>query len=138
VFSIRTKFLNIKSQVNAVFKQKIEFKADRLGFVLLGNLARGKPTVARIYAKFLTAMGSIPSSLNIETTGSRLANDRVLSINEAYQLAQSNGPGSQVLDFILHILITWQEQIQVNNSKFSKALHKRGIFNLIEAMIIAR
>ncbi|KAI9729943.1 MAG: hypothetical protein M1834_006140 [Cirrosporium novae-zelandiae] len=91
---------------------------------LRGNTKRlksglGKTTVARLYAKFLTSFGVIPGDEFIETTGSRLANERVdgakkcienlikagggaLFIDEAYQLVAShNHGGAQVLDFLL-------------------------------------
>lgn len=133
--SIKTKFLAIKSQVDAAVRQKVDFKGERFGSVLLGNPGTGKPkyaikascfliqnpgktTVARLYAKFLTSMGIIPGSFIVESTGSRLANGGVsgcekqinnilnngggvLFIDEAYQLAQGSGNGSQVLDFLL-------------------------------------
>ncbi|KAL5335223.1 AAA domain-containing protein [Aspergillus crustosus] len=115
--SIKAKFLTIKSQVDAAVRQNVDFKNERFGSVLLGNPGTGKTTVARLYAKFLTAMGILPGSFIVETTGSRLANGGVsgcekqlnsilnsgggvLFIDEAYQLAQRNGPGSQVLDFL--------------------------------------
>lgn len=132
---IKTKFLAIKSQVDAAMRQKVDFKGERFGSVLLGNPGTGKThhafkafclliqtlgktTVARLYGKFLTSMGIIPGSSIVETTGSRLANGGVsgcekqitnilndgggvLFIDEAYQLAQGNGNGSQVLDFLL-------------------------------------
>ncbi|OJK04769.1 hypothetical protein ASPACDRAFT_56208 [Aspergillus aculeatus ATCC 16872] len=115
----KAKFLNIKSQVDTAVRQDIGLHADQFGSVLLGNPGTGKTTVARIYAKFLTAMRIIPGSFIVETTGSRLGNGGVsdcekhinkilnkgggvLFIDEAYQLlAQSTGPGSQVLDFLL-------------------------------------
>ncbi|KAL3496205.1 P-loop containing nucleoside triphosphate hydrolase protein [Aspergillus germanicus] len=115
--SIKLKFLAIKAQVDAALRQKIDFKEERFGSVLLGNPGTGKTTVARIYAKFLTSMGIIPGSHIEKTTGSRLANGGVsccekhinanlnkgggvLFIDDAYQLAQG-GMGSQVLDFLL-------------------------------------
>ncbi|KAL4944390.1 hypothetical protein BDV06DRAFT_233392 [Aspergillus oleicola] len=115
--SIKAKFLNIKSQVDAALRQNVDLKGERFGSVLLGNPGTGKTTVARLYAKFLTSMGIIPGSSIKETTGSRLANGGVagcekqineilnsgggvLFIDEAYQLAQA-GAGSQVLDFLL-------------------------------------
>ncbi|CBF78777.1 hypothetical protein AN7246.2 [Aspergillus nidulans FGSC A4] len=114
----KTKFLSIKSKVDTALRQNVDLKGERFGSVLLGNPGTGKTTVARLYAKFLTAMGIIPGSSIIETTGSRLANGGVsgcekqingilnkgggvLFIDEAYQLAQTNGQGSQVLDFLL-------------------------------------
>ncbi|KAL4786945.1 P-loop containing nucleoside triphosphate hydrolase protein [Aspergillus varians] len=116
--SIKSKFLDIKSQVDTALTQGIDFKGERFGSVLLGNPGTGKTTVARIYAKFLTSMGIIPGSFIVETTGSRLAtggvpgcekqintilnnSGGVLFIDEAYQLAQGGGMGSQVLDFLL-------------------------------------
>ncbi|RDW79143.1 protein GbpA [Aspergillus mulundensis] len=116
--SIKAKFLTIKAQVDAALRQNVDFKGERFGSVLLGNPGTGKTTVARLYAKFLTAMGIIPGTYIIETTGSRLSNGGVsgcekqlneilnkgggvLFIDEAYQLAQSSGQGSQVLDFLL-------------------------------------
>ncbi|KAL4797814.1 P-loop containing nucleoside triphosphate hydrolase protein [Aspergillus venezuelensis] len=115
--SIKAKFLNIKSQVDAALRQNVDLKGERFGSVLLGNPGTGKTTVARLYAKFLTSMGIIPGSFVKETTGSRLANGGVagcekqineilssgggvLFIDEAYQLVQG-GMGSQVLDFLL-------------------------------------
>ncbi|KAL4949890.1 P-loop containing nucleoside triphosphate hydrolase protein [Aspergillus filifer] len=115
--SIKAKFLNIKSQVDAALRQNVDLKTERFGSVLLGNPGTGKTTVARLYAKFLTSMGIIPGSFIKETTGSRLANGGVagcekqineilnsgggvLFIDEAYQLVQG-GMGSQVLDYLL-------------------------------------
>ncbi|KAL4988395.1 P-loop containing nucleoside triphosphate hydrolase protein [Aspergillus falconensis] len=115
---VKTKFLAIKCKVDAALRQNVDLKAERFGSVLLGNPGTGKTTVARLYAKFLTAMGIIPGSFIIETTGSRLVNGGVsgcekqineilnkgggvLFIDEAYQLVQSNVQGSQVLDFLL-------------------------------------
>ncbi|OJI99392.1 hypothetical protein ASPVEDRAFT_81003 [Aspergillus versicolor CBS 583.65] len=115
---IKTKFLAIKSQVDAAMRQKVDFKGERFGSVLLGNPGTGKTTVARLYAKFLTSMGIIPGSFIVETTGSRLANGGVsgcekqinnilndgggvVFIDGAYQLAQGSGNGTQVLDFLL-------------------------------------
>ncbi|KAL3444997.1 hypothetical protein BJX65DRAFT_297291 [Aspergillus insuetus] len=116
--SIKLKFLAIKAQVDTALRQNIDFKEERFGSVLLGNPGTGKTTVARIYDKFLTSMDIIPGSHIEETTGSRLANGGasgcekqinailnegggVLFIDEAYQLAQGGGMGSQVLDFLL-------------------------------------
>ncbi|KAL2808249.1 P-loop containing nucleoside triphosphate hydrolase protein [Aspergillus granulosus] len=116
--SIKRKFLNIKAQVDTALRQNIDFKEERFGSVLLGNPGTGKTTVARIYGKFLMSMGILPGSHTEETTGSRLANGGVsgcekqinlilnqgggvLFIDEAYQLTQSNGMGSQVLDYLL-------------------------------------
>jgi replication-associated recombination protein RarA len=80
---------------------------------------KGKTTVARHYAKFLTSIQVLPGNAFIETTGSRLANDGVagvkkhveevvnagggtIFVDEAYQLADGhNFQGSQVLDFLL-------------------------------------
>ncbi|KAL4912229.1 P-loop containing nucleoside triphosphate hydrolase protein [Aspergillus aurantiobrunneus] len=116
--SIKAKFLTIKSQVDAALRQNIDFKGERFGSVLLGNPGTGKTTVARLYAKFLTSMAIIPGSFIVETTGSRLTNGGVSScekqiniilnngggvlfIDEAYQMTQSGGMGSQVLDYLL-------------------------------------
>ncbi|PLB48657.1 putative AAA family ATPase [Aspergillus steynii IBT 23096] len=115
---VKQMFLDIKAQVDTAIRQGIDCKSERYGSVLLGNPGTGKTTVAGLYAKFLTAMGVLPGSFISETTGSRLANDGVkgcqklvddiltngggvLFIDEAYQLAQGNSPGSQVIDFIL-------------------------------------
>ncbi|KAK1144124.1 hypothetical protein N8T08_005786 [Aspergillus melleus] len=115
---VKQMFLDIKAQVDAAIRQGVDRKGERFGSVLLGNPGTGKTTVADLYAKFLTEMGVLPGSFISETTGSRLASDGVkgcqklideiltngggvLFIDEAYQLAQGNSPGSQVIDFIL-------------------------------------
>lgn len=41
--SIKTKFLAIKAQVDAAVRQKVDFKSERFGSVLLGNPGTGKP-----------------------------------------------------------------------------------------------
>ncbi|GAD99219.1 conserved hypothetical protein [Paecilomyces variotii No. 5] len=117
--SVKKKFLEIKQKVDLAIRQNIDLSSDRYGTVLLGNPGTGKTTVARLYAKFLAAVGIIPGSKFIETTGSRLANEGVsqcqktiesllkhgggvIFIDEAYQLVQANrSGGSQVLDFLL-------------------------------------
>ncbi|KAE8154703.1 P-loop containing nucleoside triphosphate hydrolase protein [Aspergillus avenaceus] len=116
--SVKQKFLDIKAQVDTAVRQNIDLKGERFGSVLMGNPGTGKTTVANLYAKFLTSMGVLPGSFVEETTGSRLANDGVsgcekrintvlnngggvLFIDEAYQLAQAQGSGLQVIDFLL-------------------------------------
>ncbi|KAL2851568.1 hypothetical protein BJY01DRAFT_232841 [Aspergillus pseudoustus] len=99
-------------------------KSDELDEIM------SKTTVARIYAKFLTSMGIIPRSHIEETTGSRLANGGVrgcekqinlilekgggvLFIDEAYQLAQSSGMGSQRLPGkVVVILAGYRNQME--------------------------
>ena len=46
------------------------------------NILPGKTTVARHYAKFLESVGTLPGTLFIETTGSRLANDGIPGIKK--------------------------------------------------------
>ncbi|KAL6234576.1 hypothetical protein BDW75DRAFT_251397 [Aspergillus navahoensis] len=145
--SIKTKFISIKSKVDAALRQNVDFKAERFGSVLLGNPGTGKTTVARLYAKFLTAMGIIPGSYIIETTGSRLANGGmsgcekqineilnkgggVLFIDEAYQLAQSNGQGSQVLDFLLAEIEDLTGKVVVVLAGYRKQMEKFFAHNL--------
>ncbi|RAL01738.1 putative AAA family ATPase [Aspergillus ibericus CBS 121593] len=116
--SVKEQFLDIKAQVDTASRQNIDLQGERFGSVLLGNPGTGKTTVAGLYAKFLTSMGVIPGSFVVETTGSRLANDGVtgcekqinniisngggvLFIDEAYQLSQGHGSGSQVIDFLV-------------------------------------
>lgn len=117
--SVKTKFLDIKQKVDLKIRQNIDLSSERYGTVLLGNPGTGKTTVARLYAKFLAAVGIIPGSKFIETTGSRLSNEGVsqcqktiesllkqgggvVFIDEAYQLVQANSSGGgQVLDFLL-------------------------------------
>lgn len=117
--SVKEKFLAIKSKVDLSVRQNVDLSRERFGSVLLGNPGTGKTTVARLYAKFLAAVGVIPGHVFIETTGSRLANEGVsgcektiekllkdgggaIFIDEAYQLVQgSSVVGSQVVDFLL-------------------------------------
>ncbi|KAL4867788.1 P-loop containing nucleoside triphosphate hydrolase protein [Aspergillus spectabilis] len=139
--SIKTKFLTIKSQVDAAVRQNVDFKGERFGSVLLGNPGTGKTTVARLYANFLTDMGIIPGSFIIETTGSRLANGGmsgcekqlnnilnsgggVLFIDEAYQLTQSNGPVSLVLDFLLAEVENLTGKVVVVLARYRRQMEK--------------
>ncbi|KAJ5150850.1 uncharacterized protein N7482_010102 [Penicillium canariense] len=117
--SVKAKFLAIKSKVDLSVRQNVDLNRERFGSVLLGNPGTGKTTVARLYAKFLAAVGIIPGHTFVETAGSRLANEGVsgcqkiiesllksgggaIFIDEAYQLVQdSSFGGSQVVDFLL-------------------------------------
>ncbi|KAJ6153530.1 hypothetical protein N7470_006489 [Penicillium chermesinum] len=117
--SVKSKFLTMKAKVDIAVKQNVDLGRERFGTVLLGNPGTGKTTVARLYAKFLAAVGIIPGHTFIETTGSKLSNEGVsqcqktieqllkegggvMFIDEAYQMVQSsNFGGHQVLDFLL-------------------------------------
>jgi len=117
--SVKTKFLAMKAKVDLSVRQNMDLSRKRFGSVLLGNPGTGKTTVARLYAKFLAAVGIIPGHKIMETTGSRLANEGVsgcqkaiegilkdgggaIFIDEAYQLVQgSSSGGMHVLDSIL-------------------------------------
>lgn len=116
--SVKAKFLAIKSKVDTSIRQGVDLGQERFGSVLVGNPGTGKTTVARLYAKFLAAMGIIPGQMFTETTGSRLANDGIsgcqkiidatlqdgggaIFIDEAYQLVQGGSFGGGVLDFLL-------------------------------------
>lgn len=80
--------------------------------VLILNL--GKTTVARLYARFLNSIGVLSGSEVVETTGSKLANDRVsvlrkqvddvlkigsgtVFVDEAYQLTAGHNPGGKAV-----------------------------------------
>ncbi|KAJ5114222.1 hypothetical protein N7456_002756 [Penicillium angulare] len=116
---VKSKFLAIKAKVDTAVRQNVDLSRERFGTVLLGNPGTGKTTVARLYAKFLSAVGIISGDKFIETTGSRLSNEGVsqcqkmieqllkdgggvVFIDEAYQMTQSGTfGGGQVLDFLL-------------------------------------
>ena len=117
--SVKRQFLDIKTKIDTCIRQQASLKSERFGAALLGNPGTGKTTVARRYAQFLAAVGVLPGSKVIETTGARLAADGVKAcdkliqdimnegggavfIDEAYQLASgTNVGGGQVLDFLL-------------------------------------
>jgi SpoVK/Ycf46/Vps4 family AAA+-type ATPase len=117
--SVKEKFLAIKSKVDLSVRQNVDLSRERFRSVLLGNPGTGKTTVARLYTKFLAAVGVIPSYKFIETTRSRLTNKGVLGykktiekllrdsggaifIDKAYQLVQgSSVVVSQIVDFLL-------------------------------------
>ncbi|KAI1142174.1 P-loop containing nucleoside triphosphate hydrolase protein [Hypoxylon sp. FL0543] len=117
--NVKKEFLTIKARIDTALRQGAEIKDERFGAALLGNPGTGKTTVARLYAKFLSSVGAIPSDHFVETTGSRLANDGVKGcqalidqilnkgggvffLDEAYQLVSgSSFGGAQVLDFLL-------------------------------------
>ncbi|KAI9925314.1 hypothetical protein MW887_006242 [Aspergillus wentii] len=115
---VKEKFITIKDQVDTTLKQGIDLKGERFGSVLRGNPGTGKTTFARLYSKFLGAVGVLPGSCFVETTGSELANEGVsgcqkkiegilkdgggvMFIDEAYQLAENNIYGIQVINFLL-------------------------------------
>lgn len=116
--TVKAKFLSIKWKVDAAIRQNIDLSHDRYGSVLLRNPGSGKTTIARLYTKFLSSIGIIPSDTFIEMTGSRLTNNGIsgcqktietllkssggaIFIDKAYQLLSSSLSGSQVLDFLL-------------------------------------
>ncbi|TFB01018.1 NFX1-type zinc finger-containing protein 1 [Trichoderma ghanense] len=117
--SVKREFLSIKATVDMKIRQGVALTDTRLSCSLLGNPGTGKTTVARLYGKFLTEIGSIPGDAFEETTGSKLANmgvkgcedllekikengGGVLFIDEAYQLSSGNSPGGKaVLDYLL-------------------------------------
>ncbi|KAH8810584.1 P-loop containing nucleoside triphosphate hydrolase protein [Xylogone sp. PMI_703] len=117
--AVKEKFLRIKAKIEAVERQGVDMKTERMGMVMLGNPGTGKTTVARIYARFLASVGALPGKEFAEITGSGLANEGlpgakkiieglikagggVVFIDEAYQLASGNNfGGKNVLDFIL-------------------------------------
>ena len=58
----------------------------------------GKTTVARLYAKFLASVQVIPSTMFVETTGSRLANDGVPGTKKLIEDLVKNGGGTVFVD----------------------------------------
>ncbi|KAJ7066957.1 P-loop containing nucleoside triphosphate hydrolase protein [Mycena amicta] len=113
---VKSKLLEIKATIDTAVRQGTSLKKDRFNITFLGNPGTGKTTVARHYAKFLAAVGIIPGTEFIETTGSRLSNERVpgtkkmlenvlaagggvIFVDEAYQLMEYQG--REVLDFLL-------------------------------------
>ncbi|EKM60602.1 uncharacterized protein PHACADRAFT_203774 [Phanerochaete carnosa HHB-10118-sp] len=116
---VKAQLLRIKAKIDTTRRQGASIEDEWYNVVLRGNPGTGKTTVARHYAKFLALVNIVPSNNFIETTGSRLASDGVLSIkgqiermakngggamfiDEAYQL--TNGQtvgGKQILDFLL-------------------------------------
>jgi ATPase family associated with various cellular activities (AAA) len=93
------------------------------------DLLIGKTNIARLYAQFLASVGAVTGTEFVEVTGSRLANEGVQGANkridqplkagggaffpdEAYQLANGNGPGgTAVLDLLLAEFENRVEQI---------------------------
>lgn len=95
---IKNIFLFIKSKVEVVLRQGADLSDERFSAALLGNPGTGmfytplghwsclpntrsivgKTTVARLYAQFLSAVGVIPGSFFVETTGTKLATSGIL------------------------------------------------------------
>ncbi|KAB8232587.1 P-loop containing nucleoside triphosphate hydrolase protein [Aspergillus alliaceus] len=115
---VKDKFLTIKTRVDTALRQGVDLSKERFGSVLIGNPGTGKTTVARLYANFLGAVGVLPGSYFVETSGSILANEGVpgcqkkintilnsgggvLFIDEAYQLTEGQTQGAQVMNFLL-------------------------------------
>jgi hypothetical protein len=71
--SVKQSFLAIKAAVDISVRQSRDLSRQRSGSVLLGNPETGKMTPARLYAKFLAAVGIVSGHRIIELTGSRLA-----------------------------------------------------------------
>lgn len=137
---VKSKFLEIKDKVDSVVRQGTSLNNERFNAVFLGNpgtgkghfhycrakrfillipSAKGKTTVAQLYAKFLGSVGVIPGYHFVETSGARLAKEGpvgykkilkeilkndggVLFIDEPNQLTTAHGSiDPSVLNFLL-------------------------------------
>jgi len=123
--NVKTHMSNLKALVEASGRTGVELKEGRFGTVFLGNGGTGKTTVARNYAKFLSASGIAGGNHYRETTGTYLA-DRgvpqakqyikevsavggVLFVDDAHQLKLSEG--EKVLAYMLEIIETRRNQV---------------------------
>ncbi|RFU29235.1 hypothetical protein B7463_g7080, partial [Scytalidium lignicola] len=132
----------IRAKIETSTRQGVDLKNDCFGTVLIGNPGTGKTTVARNYAKYLSASGVVGSGYK-ETSGTYLADGGisrikryidnltnsggVLFIDNAHQLVSNNSSrGRIVLDFML-------EEIERHKGKVLLLLagYEKGMLKLL-------
>ncbi|OCL11002.1 P-loop containing nucleoside triphosphate hydrolase protein [Glonium stellatum] len=117
---VKNQVLAINNKAQVCELQGIDLAGERFNAIFQGNPGTGKTTVARIYAKFLEAIGLFGDSTTKETSGAELgylgplgvqtmideliqSDGGVLFVDEAYQLVASHtsNDGRRAHDIIL-------------------------------------